>query len=78
VTSVLVTHDMRTATKVADRIVMLFPSSRLRPGEPQVIFDGSNDKIDSAPDRRVQQFVRGQAGERLMEMRQNHGSGIHE
>ncbi len=71
VTSVLVTHDMRTARKVADRIIMLFPSSRLSPQEPQIIFDGATDEIESAADRRVQQFVRGQAGERLMEMRQN-------
>lgn len=73
VTSVLVTHDMRTARKVADRIIMLFPSSRLSPGEPQVIFDGATDQIESATDRRVQQFVRGQAGERLMEMRHDNG-----
>jgi phospholipid/cholesterol/gamma-HCH transport system ATP-binding protein len=73
VTSVLVTHDMRTACKVADRIVMLFPSSRLAPREPQIIYDGATDQIESATDRRVQQFIHGQAGERLMEMRQNNG-----
>ena len=73
VTSVLVTHDMRTARKVADRVVMLFPSGRLAPQEPQIIFDGATAQIESATDRRVQQFVRGQAGERLMEMRQNNG-----
>ena len=40
VTSIVVTHDMNTAKKVADRVVMLYPLSRLRRDEPQVIFDG--------------------------------------
>jgi len=73
VTSILVTHDMQTARKVADRIVMLFPSGRLGREEPQVIFDGPASQIDAAADRRVQQFVRGQAGERLTEMQHNNG-----
>ncbi|MBN2216342.1 MAG: ABC transporter ATP-binding protein [Pirellulales bacterium] len=73
VTSILVTHDMRTARKVADRIVMLFPSGRLEPGEPQIIFDGPTRVIDSTADRRVQQFILGEAGDRLVEMRQNNG-----
>jgi len=70
VTSVVVTHDMQTARKVADRVVMLYPLERLRPGEPQILYDGPPDRIDHAADRRVRQFVRGEAGERLMEMRQ--------
>ena len=40
VTSVVVTHELRTVQKVADRVVMLYPLARLRPGEPQVIYDG--------------------------------------
>ena len=32
VTSVVVTHDMKTVRKVADRVVMLYPLSRLRAG----------------------------------------------
>ena len=68
-TSIIVTHDMRTAQKVADRIVMLFPLNRLDHDEPQVIFDGSPAELECASDRRVVQFVRGEAGERLMEMR---------
>ncbi len=69
VTSVVVTHDMRTARKVADRVVMVYPISRLKPSEPQVIFDGPPDEIDHCGDPRVLQFVFGEAGERLMEMR---------
>jgi phospholipid/cholesterol/gamma-HCH transport system ATP-binding protein len=71
VTSVVVTHDMRTARKVADRIVMLYPLPRLGPEESQVIYDGPPSELDRTGDRRVQQFVHGEAGERLMEMRSN-------
>ena len=69
VTSIVVTHDMRTARKVADRVVMLYPTSRLSADEPQVIFDGPPSELDRTEDRRVVQFVRGEAGARLMEMR---------
>jgi phospholipid/cholesterol/gamma-HCH transport system ATP-binding protein len=69
VTSVVVTHDMRTARKVVDRVVMLCPLARLEPGEPQIVFDGPPEALDDPRDPRVAQFVRGEAGERLMEMR---------
>jgi phospholipid/cholesterol/gamma-HCH transport system ATP-binding protein len=73
VTSIVVTHDMRTARKVADRVVMLYPISRLQQGEPQILYDGPPERIEHALDRRVSQFVRGEARERLMEMRQQNG-----
>ncbi len=69
VTSIVVTHDMNTAHKVADRIVMLMPVARLDRDEPQIIFDGTVQELDNCRDRRVQQFINGEAGERLMEMR---------
>ena len=71
VTSLVVTHDMRTARKVADRVVMFYPVTRLEPGEPQILFDGPTSALDECEDQRVQQFVRGEAGERLSELRQN-------
>ena len=74
VTTVLVTHDMRTARKVAERVVMLYPLSRLDDVEPQIIYDGPPNRLDSASERRVAQFVRGEAGERLMELRAENGS----
>ncbi|MCX7427246.1 MAG: ABC transporter ATP-binding protein, partial [Planctomycetia bacterium] len=77
VTSVIVTHDMRTAEKVADRVVMLYPMARLGPDEPQILFDGTPEAIESAGDARVGQFVRGEAGQRLMEMRQQNGDPSH-
>ena len=70
VTSIIVTHDMRTARKVADRVVMVYPLSRLKPDEPQIIFDGPPSQLDKSRDRRVTQFIQGEAGERLMEMRE--------
>jgi phospholipid/cholesterol/gamma-HCH transport system ATP-binding protein len=74
VTSIVVTHDMKNATKVADRIVMLYPLTRLKSNEPQIIFDGTPQEIMAIRDKRVSQFVRGEAGERLMEMREQRGS----
>lgn len=71
VTSIVVTHDMKTAKKVADRIVMLYPLGRLFPGERQLLFDGSPQELEQCTDERVQQFVHGRAGERLSELARN-------
>ncbi len=74
VTSIVVTHDMHTAHKIPDRVVMLYPLSRLKADAPQIIFDGTVDELDRCRDPRVSQFVRGEAGERLMEMRAASGA----
>ena len=76
VTSLIVTHDMRTARKVADRVVMLYPYSRLARGENQVIYDGPPEGLDTTKDKRVRQFVEGEAGERLMELQRSSLSGF--
>ncbi|MFT5303098.1 MAG: phospholipid/cholesterol/gamma-HCH transport system ATP-binding protein, partial [Mariniblastus sp.] len=55
--------------KVADRVVMLMPVARLEENESQIIFDGTVAELDACRDRRVQQFINGEAGERLMELR---------
>ncbi|HMP02783.1 MAG TPA: ATP-binding cassette domain-containing protein [Gemmatales bacterium] len=65
VTSVVVSHDMKTVAKVAQRIVMLNPVSRIRPNEQQIIFDGDAAELLIASDPRVQQFVRGEAQSRV-------------
>jgi phospholipid/cholesterol/gamma-HCH transport system ATP-binding protein len=70
VTSVVVTHDLQTARKVADRVIMLYPLFRLRPGEPQIVFDGTPAELDRSTDPRIRQFVEGRAGGRLMELRE--------
>ncbi|MHC5110380.1 MAG: ABC transporter ATP-binding protein [Planctomycetota bacterium] len=53
VTSVVVTHDMASANKVADRIVMLY--------QGKFIFDGDVESIQSSSDHRVRCFVDGRA-----------------
>ncbi|MAG94322.1 MAG: ABC transporter ATP-binding protein [Planctomycetaceae bacterium] len=68
VTSVVVTHDMTTVRKIADRIVMLDPLSRLGPYDPQVIFEGTPGEAFASTDPRVSQFVHGDAAERLHEL----------
>jgi phospholipid/cholesterol/gamma-HCH transport system ATP-binding protein len=68
VTSIVITHDMRTAQKVADRIVIFHPLARLGPGESQVIYDGPPSELRQAGDPRVLQLVDGEARERLDEL----------
>jgi phospholipid/cholesterol/gamma-HCH transport system ATP-binding protein len=69
-TGVVVTHDMKTVTKVADRVIMLYPLARLGPHDSQILYDGPAAHLEQSPDPRVGQFVRGEAGERLREMAQ--------
>jgi phospholipid/cholesterol/gamma-HCH transport system ATP-binding protein len=68
VTSIVVTHDMKTVQKVADRVVMLYPLSRLGPDEGQVLFDGTPEELARCPEPRVRQFVEGEARDRLQEL----------
>jgi phospholipid/cholesterol/gamma-HCH transport system ATP-binding protein len=72
-TGVVVTHDMKTVVKVADRVVMLYPLARLDPGAAQVLYDGPPEDLEDHDDPRVRQFVRGEAGERLRELAQGRG-----
>lgn len=65
VTSIVVTHEMRTVQKVADRVVMFYPLIRLAAGEQQVLYDGPPAGLATAADPRVRQFVEGDARERL-------------
>ena len=69
-TGVVVTHEMKTVAKVADRVVMLYPLTRLEPDEPQIIYDGPPERLEDHADKRIRQFVRGEAGERLRELSQ--------
>lgn len=55
VTSVVVTHDMKSAYKVADRIIMLHNG--------RIVADGDADHIRNHPHPVVQQFINGQVGE---------------
>ncbi len=53
-TTVVVTHDMKSAYKIADRIVMLHNG--------KIIADGDTDHIRNHPHPIVQQFINGQIG----------------
>lgn len=55
VTTVVVTHDMASAFKIADRIVMLY--------DGRFIIDGTVDQIKESTDSRVREFVEGRASE---------------
>jgi phospholipid/cholesterol/gamma-HCH transport system ATP-binding protein len=65
VTSIVITHDMKTARKVSDRIVVLYPLARLGPTDSQILFDGSPAELRTARDPRVVQLVDGEARECL-------------
>jgi phospholipid/cholesterol/gamma-HCH transport system ATP-binding protein len=67
VTSVIVTHEMKTVQKVADRVVMLVPVGRVTEGGSQVVYDGPPAGMATADDSRVRQFLAGEAGDRLKE-----------
>ena len=51
VTSVVVTHDMNSAFKIADRMVMLY--------QGKLVADGSPEEIRNSSDERVVQFING-------------------
>jgi phospholipid/cholesterol/gamma-HCH transport system ATP-binding protein len=53
VTSIVVTHDMTSAFKVGDRIVMLY--------EGQLIFDGTPEQVQTTDNPIVSRFVAGEA-----------------
>jgi phospholipid/cholesterol/gamma-HCH transport system ATP-binding protein len=65
VTSIVVTHDMQSAFKVADRIVMLH--------EGHIVFDGTAAEIQATQDPVVKRFVLGEASEQeLAQLRETH------
>ena len=57
VTSIVVTHEVRTIRRVADRVIMLAPLARLGAGEPQVIFDGPAGEFFESSDDRIRRFL---------------------
>ncbi len=59
VTSVLVTHDMRSAYKVADRIAMLYNGGIVAVGTPEEIRQSANPV--------VQQFIKGESSGPIQE-----------
>ena len=55
ITSIVVTHDMNSAFKIANRIVMLH--------EGKIVFDGTVEQMKASEDETVRRFVSGEAGE---------------
>ncbi len=62
VTSVAVTHDMKSAYKIADRIIMLHHG--------KIIADGDADYIRNHSDLVVQQFIEGEVSKKELEQLQ--------
>ena len=67
VTSIVVTHDMTTVHRVADRVIMLSPLGRLESDESQIVFEGSSDQAFSSDDSRIARFIRGDVGQRIID-----------
>jgi len=68
VTTVVVTHDMKSAYKVADRIIMLHNG--------KVIADGDADHIRNHPHPIVQQFINGQVSDDDLAVLRMTGSAV--
>ncbi len=64
VTSITVTHDMQSAFKIADRIVML--------DEGRIVFDGTPKQIQEEQNPVVHRFVKGDASDEELAAIRNH------
>ncbi len=53
ITSIVVTHDMKSVMRIADRVAMLL--------EGVIVFDGAPSELMAAADPRLRQFVEGRA-----------------
>jgi phospholipid/cholesterol/gamma-HCH transport system ATP-binding protein len=53
ITSVVITHDMRSVKRLADRVAMLY--------EGKIIFTGTRDQLFASDDPVIRQFVEGRA-----------------
>ncbi|MEQ9408107.1 MAG: ATP-binding cassette domain-containing protein [Fuerstiella sp.] len=65
VTGVIVTHDLRTVQRVADRIIMLYPRHKLSDDQNQVIFDGSLTQLTASREDRILEYVGDEFGGQL-------------
>lgn len=72
VTGIIVTHDLRTVQRVADRIVMLYPRQKLSDHESQVIFDGTLSELAQSSDDRVREYIGDELDAKTLTA-QNHG-----
>lgn len=69
VTSVVVTHDMNSAYKIADRIIMLHNG--------MIVADGDADTIRNHPHPTVQQFIHGEVSDEDLAVLRMSGKAAH-
>ncbi len=70
ISSIVVTHDIKSATKIADRMVLLY--------DGKVVEDGKPETFCNSEDPMVQQFMQGQASDdELLAIRQGFRDGPH-
>lgn len=60
VTSVVVTHDLETGLKLADRVAFLLGG--------KIIFEGKKEEVEKTKDKRLIQFIQGASGGPIREM----------
>ena len=68
IASVVVTHDMHTVRKVADRVVMVAPLVRLAADDSQVRFRGTAAELSDTDQPEVRSFIDGDATTRMQEL----------
>lgn len=59
VTTIIVTHEMKTVFETAQRALMLQPVMGLSEGESQILFNGPVKELNQSPDERIRSFVTG-------------------
>ncbi len=60
VTSIVVTHDLETGLKLADRVAFLLGG--------KIIFEGKKEEVENTNDKRLIQFIEGASGGPIREM----------
>lgn len=61
ITAILVTHEMQTVRKVADRVIMLAAVHQIDPDQPQILFDGPVAQFLNSTDPCIRRFIEGNA-----------------
>lgn len=60
ITSVIVTHDLETGLKIAERVAFLLGG--------KIIFEGKKEEVEKTKDKRLAQFIQGVSGGPISEM----------
>ena len=57
VTSIVVTHELKTVWAVANRVLLLSPLSKVEAEESQILFDGTVEELQQSQLERVKRFI---------------------